>query len=129
MATNIESSVTSAQTPARESRASSVAAFAGVPRVPSPLNDVNKTYLPGSPERAELKARLAQMAAERIEIPLVIGGKRIKTARVEQAVMPHDHTHVLADWHVAEREHVQQAVAAAAVAHREWASWSWQDRA
>ena len=129
MATNIESSVTSAETPARESRASSVAAFAGVPRVPSPLNDVNKTYLPGSPERAELKARLAQMAAERIEIPLVIGGKRIKTARVEQAVMPHDHTHVLADWHVAEREHVQQAVAAAAVAHREWASWSWQDRA
>jgi len=129
MATNIESSVRSAETPARESGVSSVAAFAGMPRVPSPLNDVNKTYLPGSPERAELKARLAQMAAERIEIPLVIGGKRIKTARVEQAVMPHDHTHVLADWHVAEREHVQLAVAAAAVAHREWASWSWQDRA
>jgi 1-pyrroline-5-carboxylate dehydrogenase len=100
-----------------------------VPRVPAPVNDVNKTYLPGSPERAELKARLAQMAAERIAIPLVIGGRRITTGRVEHAVMPHDHRHVLADWHVAGREHVEQAIEAAAVAQREWSAWPWQDRA
>ena len=107
----------------------SAAAFAGIPRVPQPTNDVNKSYLPGSPERAELKARLAQMAAERIEIPLVIGGKQVRTGRVEQAVMPHDHQHVLADWHVAAPEHVHQAIAAAAAARREWAAWPWQDRA
>ena len=126
---------TESQTPAgsssREGEASAAtsAAFAGIPRVPAPVNDANKTYLPGSPERAGLKARLAQMAAERIEIPLVIGGKRIRTARVEQAVMPHDHRHVLADWHAAEPEHVHQAIAAAAAAQREWAAWSWQERA
>ena len=45
-------------------------------RVPLPVNDQNKTYLPQSPERAELKSRLSQMAAERIDIPLVIGGCR-----------------------------------------------------
>jgi 1-pyrroline-5-carboxylate dehydrogenase len=104
-------------------------AFAGIPRVPFPSNDVNKTYLPGSPERAELKARLEQMAAERIEIPLVIGGKEIRTGRIEQSVMPHDHKHVLAEWHGAGPEHVQQAIEAASNARREWAAWSWQDRA
>ena len=104
-------------------------AFAGRPRVPTPVNDVNRTYLPGSPERAELKARLAQMAAERIDIPIVIGGREIRTGRVERAVMPHNHRHVLAEWHAAGPEHVQQAIAAAAEAHREWASWPFQDRA
>jgi 1-pyrroline-5-carboxylate dehydrogenase len=105
-----------------------MSSFAGVPRVPPPSNDANKTYLPGSSERAELKARLAQMAAERIEIPIVIGGRELRTGKMEQAVMPHDHRHVLADWHSAQPEHVTQAIDAARDAHREWASWPWQDR-
>ncbi|HET9359199.1 MAG TPA: hypothetical protein VFO58_05590, partial [Vicinamibacterales bacterium] len=79
-------------------------------RVPPPVNDINKTYLPGSPERAELKARLAQMSAERIEIPIVIDGCAIRTGRVEPAVMPHDHRHVLGDWHAADPSHVQKAI-------------------
>ena len=98
-------------------------------RVPLPVNDQNKTYLPHSPERAELKARLAQMAAERIDIPLVIGGCEIRTGHTEQSVMPHNHRHVLADWHAAEAAHVQQAIDAALEARREWANWSLQDRA
>src|SRR5262245_51498831 len=98
-------------------------------RIPPPQNDVNKSYLPGSPERAELKARLAQMAGERIDIPLVIGGCEIRTKHTEQTVMPHDHGHVLAAWHGAEPSHVHAAVAAALSARREWASWSLQDRA
>src|SRR4051812_27214002 len=98
-------------------------------RVPTPVNEPNLSYLPGSPERAQLKARLALMAAERIDIPIVIGGREIRTGRLEQAVMPHDHRRVLADWHVADETHVQQAIAAATDAQHEWASWSWQERA
>jgi len=98
-------------------------------RVPHPVNDANRTYLPGSPERAELKARLADMSSSRIEIPVVIGGREIRTGRVEQAVMPHAHAHVLADWHAADATHVQQAIEAAAKARREWANWPLQDRA
>jgi 1-pyrroline-5-carboxylate dehydrogenase len=105
------------------------AAFAGVRRVPEPVNDPNRSYAPGSPERAELKARLKAMAAERIDIPLIIGGKEIRTGRTAQAVMPHDHSHVLADYHLADAEHVQQAIAASTAARREWASWPWEDRA
>ena len=105
------------------------AAFAGVRRVPQPVNDANRSYAPGSPERTELKARLEAMAAEKIEIPLIIGGREIYTGRTEKSVMPHDHTHVLAEYHMAGPEHVQQAIAAAAEARREWGMWPWEERA
>src|SRR4026209_2453782 len=88
-----------------------LAAFGGIRRVPQPINEPNRSYAPGSPERAELKARLKSMAAERIEIPLVIGGKEIRSGLTAEAVMPHDHRHVLAQWHKASREHVEQAIA------------------
>jgi 1-pyrroline-5-carboxylate dehydrogenase len=105
------------------------AAFAGVRRVPEPINEPTRSYAPGSPERAELKARLKSMAAERIEIPLVIGGKEIRTGATEKTVMPHDHQHVLAEYHKASPEHVHQAIVAAAEARREWSAWPWEDRA
>ncbi len=104
-------------------------AFTGTRRVPPPVNDPVRSYAPGSPEKAELKARLKAMAAERIEIPLVIGGKEVRSGVKAQAVMPHDHRHVLADWHKASPEHVQQAIGAARAAHREWSRWPWEDRA
>jgi 1-pyrroline-5-carboxylate dehydrogenase len=104
-------------------------AFGGIRRVPQPINEPNRSYAPGSPERAELKARLKQMASERIEIPLVIGGKEVRTGRTAQAVMPHNHKHVLADYHLAGPEHVEAAIAAAAEGRREWGSWPWEDRA
>ena len=103
--------------------------FSGNRRVPPPVNETVKSYAPGSPERAALKQRLGEMAGERIEIPLLIGGREIRTGERAQSVMPHDHKHVLADWHKASREHVEQAVKAANAAHREWANWSWEDRA
>jgi 1-pyrroline-5-carboxylate dehydrogenase len=105
------------------------AAFAGIRRVPQPINDPNRSYAPGTPERAELKARLKTMASEKIDIPLVIGGREIRTGRLEKSVMPHDHQHVLAEYHKAGPEHIQQAIAAAADARREWSSWPWEDRA
>jgi 1-pyrroline-5-carboxylate dehydrogenase len=104
-------------------------AFAGVRRIPEPVNDANRSYAPGTPERAELKARLNAMASERIEIPLVIGGRDVRTGRTERSVMPHDHRHVLAEYHLASPEHVQQAIQAAAEARREWSAWPWEERA
>ena len=115
----------SASTPA----VAPIAAFGGARRVPQPINDVNRTYAPGSSERAELKARLASMAAEKIEIPIIIGGREIRTGKTEKSVMPHNHQHVLAEYHLAGPEEVRQAIAAAAEARREWSSWAWEDRA
>jgi 1-pyrroline-5-carboxylate dehydrogenase len=103
-------------------------AFDGIPRVPSPTNDANLTYLPGSPERQALKAELARMASEPVDIPAVIGGQEVRSGRTEPVVMPHDHTHVLGRWHGVDDAHVTQAIEAALAARTEWAAWPWHDR-
>jgi 1-pyrroline-5-carboxylate dehydrogenase len=103
-------------------------AFAGIPRVPPPTNDVNLSYLPGSPERQALKAELARMASEPVDIPAVIGGQDVRSGRTEPVVMPHNHTHVLGQWHAVTDAHVSQAIDAALAARAEWASWPWHDR-
>src|SRR6476620_3722442 len=108
---------------------SSIAAFNGRRRIPPPVNDPVKSYAPGSPERASIKARLSCMAGEVVDIPLIIGGKAVTTGSTADAVMPHDHKHVLSHYHKASEAHVQQAIAAAQAAHDEWASWSFDDRA
>jgi 1-pyrroline-5-carboxylate dehydrogenase len=108
---------------------SEIAAWNAVRRVPAPVNEPVKSYAPGSPERAEIKARLASMATERVEIPLIIGGKEVRTGKTQQSVMPFKHKHVLADWHMAEPKHVQMAIKAAMSARREWSSWAFEDRA
>ncbi|HEY9450771.1 MAG TPA: L-glutamate gamma-semialdehyde dehydrogenase [Gemmatimonadaceae bacterium] len=103
--------------------------FNGNRRVPAPVNEPVRSYAPGSAERSSLKARLKTMAAERADIPVIIGGEEYRTGKTAQAVMPHAHGRVLADWHMASEEQVGKAVAAARAAHREWANWSWEDRA
>jgi 1-pyrroline-5-carboxylate dehydrogenase len=106
-----------------------VTGFNGNRRVPTPVNDPVRTYAPGTPERAALKDRLSSMAKERIEIPLIIGGREIRTGDLSQSVMPHAHRHVLADWHRATRANVEAAVTASRDAARDWANWAWEDRA
>ncbi len=103
--------------------------FAGIRHIHPPVNEPIRGYAPGSPERASIKARLAAMAGERVEIPLVIGGKCVRTGDLGRSVMPHDHDHVLADFHQARPEDVTAAIAAARDARAEWASWAWEDRA
>src|ERR1041385_4238053 len=103
--------------------------IAGMANVPPPVNEPNLGYLPGSAERAALKARLKEIAGERIDIPVIIGGREIRTGRTHQVVMPHNHQHVLADWHVADGAHVHEAIAAAKKAACDWSRWRWEDRA
>jgi 1-pyrroline-5-carboxylate dehydrogenase len=108
---------------------SSLNVFNGRRRVPPPANEPVRAYAPGSADRASLKARLAAMAAEKIEIPLVIGGQDVRTGDCAPVVMPHDHGHLLGHYHKARSEQVLQAIDAARAAHREWSGWSFDDRA
>lgn len=103
--------------------------FNGVRRIPPVVNEPVRSYAPGSPERASLKRRLDTMAAERIEIPVIIGGQEFRTGDIGHAVMPHRHAHVLADYHKANPAQVELAIAASVKAQREWSQWSWEDRA
>ena len=101
----------------------------GVFHLPQPVNEPVRDYPPGSPERASLKARLDEMAGRQIEIPMVIGGEEVRTGRTADVVMPHDHQHVLGQYHQGGEEEVARAIAAAADARREWAELSWEARA
>jgi 1-pyrroline-5-carboxylate dehydrogenase len=109
--------------------APAIAGYNGTRRVPTPVNEPVKTYAPGTPERAAIKNRLTEMASERIEIPIIIGGKEFRTGETATSVMPHNHRHVLADYHKASASNVRAAIDAARHARREWANWAWEDRA
>jgi 1-pyrroline-5-carboxylate dehydrogenase len=102
---------------------------AGVFTLPAPLNEPVRDYPPGSPERAELKARLDEMAGGRIEIPMMIGGREVRTGDTATVVMPHDHDHVLAEFHRGGPDEVARAIEAAAAARAEWSRTPWETRA
>ena len=101
----------------------------GIRRLGPATNEPVRSYATGSPERAELKARLAAMEKEQPDIPLIIGGREIRTGDVAKAVSPHKYKHVTATWHRARKEDVAAAIDAARDAQRDWASWRWEDRA
>ncbi len=98
-------------------------------RVPEAVNEPVKGYAPGSPERAELTAQVQKMSAEKLDIPLVIGGKEIRTGNTGTNVCPHEHGHVLATYHKGGAEEVGAAAAACADAAKEWAETPWEHRA
>ncbi len=97
--------------------------------VPVPANEPIQNYAPGTTERAKLKAALAEMKAQKIEIPLIIGGKEIRTGKLGKVVMPHDHKHVLAEYHMAGEAEIKLAIEAAMTAKSEWEALRWEERA
>jgi 1-pyrroline-5-carboxylate dehydrogenase len=119
----------SAHSEAPETAARVLAGFNGNRRVPPPVNEPVKSYAPGSPERAALKERLSSMSGERIDIPNIIGGNEVHTGTLAESVMPHNHRHVLAQWHRASEASIGQAITAAKEAAHDWANWAWEDRA
>ncbi|MCG8568567.1 MAG: L-glutamate gamma-semialdehyde dehydrogenase [Spirochaetes bacterium] len=87
---------------------------------PVPFNEPVKSYLPGSSEREELLKEINKMEAEQIEIPLIIGGKEIKTGNTGKCIVPHDHQHCLATYHKAGEKEVREAIEAAKKAKKSW---------
>lgn len=98
-------------------------------RFPKPINEPVQGYAPGSSEKLALKKELARLSSEEWDIPLVIGGKEIRTGNTGKVVMPHDHHHVLATYHKAGEKEVQMAIDAAMKAHKEWSELPWVERA
>jgi len=95
----------------------------------TPVNEPVRSYGPGSPEKKSLKKRLGEMLAEEIEIPVIIGGKEVRTGDTAKAVCPHDHKKVLATYHQAGAAEVAAAADAARTAWKEWSETSWDERA
>jgi 1-pyrroline-5-carboxylate dehydrogenase len=100
-----------------------------IPKIPAPINEPVLSYAPGAPERVELKRTLKDLSARQTEIPLLIGGKEVRTGKTVDVVMPHCHHHVLAKAHQAGPEEVTTAVAAARDAWHDWSAWGFERRA
>ena len=101
----------------------------GTSNIPAPQNDPIRSYAPGSPERAALKAELKRLSSTVTEIPAIIGGKEIRGKTSHPVVAPHKHGHVLATVYEADARMLNAAITAARRAQREWASWRFEDRA
>jgi 1-pyrroline-5-carboxylate dehydrogenase len=101
----------------------------GLFRPPAPVNEPIRSYAPGSPERASLKRRLAEMQGQRLDIPCIIGGQEVRTGTTRPAVLPHNREHVLADVHQGGPAEVEAAIRAAADAWHDWSRMPWEERA
>lgn len=93
-----------------------------------PKNEVVMGYAPNSPERESLAQELDRQYNTTIEIPLIIGGKEIRTGKMGKVVMPTEHNHVLATYHMATQEVVEMAIEAALKAQYQWANLHWIER-
>lgn len=96
---------------------------------PVPQNEPVKSYLKGSPEREALENELKRQSNIVVDIPLIIGGKEIRTGNTETVVMPHNHKHILATYHKAGEKEIQMAIDASLKAHKEWSETPWTIRA
>jgi 1-pyrroline-5-carboxylate dehydrogenase len=94
-----------------------------------PENELTLRYLPGSVEREDLKSKLAELKSKKLDIPLIIGGEEVRTGNLGQSVMPHDHEHILGDYHKAGKDEVTLAIDAALEARKTWSKTPWFDRA
>jgi 1-pyrroline-5-carboxylate dehydrogenase len=101
----------------------------GIFRPPAAVNEPVRGYEPGSPHRESLRARLAEMERERLDIPLVIGGEDVRTGTTRDAVMPHRKEHVLGDVHQGGAAEVERAIASAGEAWHDWHRLPWEERA
>jgi 1-pyrroline-5-carboxylate dehydrogenase len=98
-------------------------------KVPTPFNEPVYSYAPGSREKKDLKAHLAKMLNEKIEIPLIIGSKEILSGNMADCRCPHDHNHLLAQYHKAGPPELDKAVKEAQRAWKDWSAMSWESRA
>lgn len=96
--------------------------------IPKPVNEPVKDYAPGSKERVSLKTKLEELRSTEIDIPLIIGGKEIRTGNLVECVLPHEHQHVIGHYHKAGEVEVQMAVDVALETWQEWSSTPWEKR-
>ncbi|WP_405565412.1 L-glutamate gamma-semialdehyde dehydrogenase [Polaribacter sp. Asnod6-C07] len=97
--------------------------------VPVAVNEPVKGYAPGSPEREELLATYKEMFNGSIDIPMHINGAEVRTGNTKNVTPPHDHKHIVGQYHTAEKKHIDEAIETALAARQAWSSVSWMERA
>lgn len=97
--------------------------------VPNAVNEPVKSYAPNSPEKVSVLAAYKKMWNETIDVPNYIGKEEIRTGNTRNITAPHDHQHVVGTYHLAEKIHIEKAIASALEARKKWANMAWEQRA
>ncbi|MFV5691513.1 L-glutamate gamma-semialdehyde dehydrogenase [Flavobacterium sp. LT1R49] len=97
--------------------------------VPKAVNEPVKGYAPNSPEKAAVQAAYTKMWNSKIDVPLYIGSEEIRTGNTKNMTAPHDHKHIVGTYHLAEKAHVEKAIANALESKTAWANMAWEQRA
>ncbi|MFQ3173781.1 MAG: 1-pyrroline-5-carboxylate dehydrogenase [Flavobacterium sp.] len=97
--------------------------------VPKAVNEPVKGYAPNSPEKAAVQAAYTKMWNSKIDVPLYIGSEEIRTGNTKTMSAPHDHKHIVGTYHLAEKTHVEKAIANALESRTAWANMAWEQRA
>ena len=98
-------------------------------QVPKAVNEPVKSYAPNSPEKAAVLAAYKKMWSETIDVPNYIGNEEIRTGNTKNMSAPHDHKHIIGTYHLAEKKHIEKAIASALEARKKWANMAWEQRA
>lgn len=98
-------------------------------QLPKAKNEPVWSYAPGSPEKAALKAKMAEMKGQVIEIPQTLGGKKILEGEKIAIRPPHEHKHILGYYYKGGTQHVHMAIEAAMAAKPSWEAMPWEERA
>ena len=97
--------------------------------VPIAVNEPVKSYAPGSPEREAVLKAYKEMFNSKVDVPLYINGKDVETGNTRTMSPPHDHQHIVGTYHLAEKSHVEEAIATALEARKTWSQLPWEHRA
>ena len=98
-------------------------------KVPEPKNEPVLSYAPGSKERALLRKAIDEARAQVLDIPMYIGGEEVRIGNLKKLSPPHDHKHLLGNFHQGDKNHIAQAINAAMAAKELWSNLSWENRA
>ena len=97
--------------------------------IPRAVNEPVKEYLPGSPEREDIKKALNEIYSDVKEIPMFIGGKEVTSDKILPIYPPHKISHKIGEYYQGSAEHVNMAIGAALAARESWANMCWKHRA
>ncbi len=97
--------------------------------VPTAINEPVKGYAPGSPEREAVSKQYKEYFNGSVDVPMYIGSEEVRTGNTQNMTPPHDHQHVVGQYHIGDRSHAEKAIEVALEARKEWAQMPWEQRA
>ena len=98
-------------------------------QVPAAINETVKSYAPGSPEREAVAKQYAAYFKGSVDVPMYIGKEEVRTGNTRNMTPPHDHNHVVGQYHLGEKIHVENAINVALETRKQWSQMPWEQRA